>query len=126
MTIHSHARWAARIIAGSCVHLRDRVFDLEPQECTFKDGERGIVDVFFRWRVASPLTAVLAPDVTLALETMVASIVFACASRVRLGDILLDTAPLAASIQQQVGCFQECAANCDHHDDVLPRALAGH
>ena len=79
-------------------------------ECTFKDGERGIVDVFFRWRVASPLTAVLAPDVTLSLETMVAALVVACASHVRLGDVLLDTAPLAASIQQQVWNLQKKAA----------------
>ena len=78
------------------------MFDLEPVTCTFLDGERATVDLVFRWRIASPLIATQAADVTLSLETTVTAALSASAARIRLSDVLANTAVLVQAVMAQV------------------------
>jgi len=88
---------------GTRVSLRTHMHDPPALECTFSDGERAKVDVVFSWRVASPLVAIRAGDVTLALETMVLAAISNAAARLPLSEALLDRGALVARVQSALG-----------------------
>jgi regulator of protease activity HflC (stomatin/prohibitin superfamily) len=93
---------STKTVSGKRLHLRDRTFDLVPQEVTFLDGERATIDSIFRWRIASPLLAIRVSDLLLALETTMQVAVATVASRIRLADALSSRDVFTRALQAEV------------------------
>ncbi len=96
---------STKTVRDTRLQLRDRTYDLIPQDLTFLDGERATIDAVFRWRISTPLVAIRVSDLLLALENTMQVALATVVSRIRLTDALSSRESLTRSWQAEVGWF---------------------